>query len=258
MQTKSFLSVFLLLISLSSTNAQSYLSYEGGFNVGLASFQTDYGERGDFQSGVTGNMGMAVGGIFYVNFFSGNGLWSDRAEYFSSHFKVKGEVSYMKAKLEHFGKYVDGTGITADKLKAMHGTSSLLNIGATMEYHFKDIQYFSFKRNDVLDPFVGLGLAYNYSKPTVVSDLGDYQTNPSVLIPKYQTDAVYVDPLNTYSMLFSAGTRINAGERGDFILDMRWQYFLSDKIDGISPNDSSNKYNDWLYSLSVGYVYFIN
>jgi hypothetical protein len=39
----------------------------------------------------------------------------------------------------------------------------------------------------------------------------------------------------------------------------KWMYFLSDKVDGLTPNPKivGNKYNDWLFSPSLGVVIFI-
>jgi hypothetical protein len=51
------------------SKVRSSLSYEAGFNVGMASFQTDYGERGDFQSGFSGNMGVAQHQLHFISIF---------------------------------------------------------------------------------------------------------------------------------------------------------------------------------------------
>lgn len=254
MYIKSFLIGMFLVVSVKTT-AQG-LSYEAGFNFGSASFQTDYGERGDFKSGVTGNMGLAVGATFYVNLFDKKGMWSDRGQWYSEHFKFKGEVSYMKADLEHFGSYVEGTSETSKKLRAMHGTSSLLNFGIVAEYHFMELYNFKYNRKSVFDPYIGIGSLMSISKPTLTSDLGDYKTNPSILPTVYQNNAIFTESQTTASIVFSAGTRVKAGESGDFILDSRWHYFVSNKIDGLDPKLDANKFNDWLYTISAGYVFY--
>ncbi len=258
MRIKTFLSVTFVMLFYISIQSQISLSYEAGFNVGMASFQTDYGERGDFQSGVSGNIGASTAATFYLNFFNRYGLWNERYEWFTSHFKVKTEISYMQAKLEHFGKYVDAGTPAADQLKAMHGTSSIINTGTTLEYHLYDTYEFSVNRERLLDPYVGIGALVTFSKPTFEYDLGDYEADPSILFPKYQNNAIFTDSEVTGSMLFSAGTRIKASDKADIVIDTRWQYFFSNKIDALDPKDSSNQFNDWLYSLTVGYVYLIN
>jgi len=254
MSIKSFL-FGIFLVFLVKTTAQS-ISYEAGFNFGTASFQTDYGERGDFESGVTGNMGLAVGASFYFNFFDKAGLWSDKSQWYAEHFKLKADVSYMKAELEHYGKYAEGTTETSQKLRAMHGTSSILNLGIVAEFHFMDLYNFKYKRSSVFDPYIGIGSLMSISKPTVTSDLGDYTSNPSVLPSVYQYDAIFTENQTIASFVFSAGTRVIGGRNGDLILDSRWQYFTSNRIDGLDPKLDANKFNDWLYTLSAGYVFY--
>ncbi len=257
MRTNIFFTVTVMVLFSLSVQSQISLSYEAGFNVGMASFQTDYGERGDFQSGFSGNMGVATSASFYINFFGKSGLWNDRAEWISSHMKVKAEVSYMQAKLEHFGKYVETETSDAEELKAMHGTSSVINTGAILEYHFMDIYYYNVNRNQTLDPYIGIGALATFSKPTFEYDLGDYEANPSILLPPYQ-NAIYTDSETTGSLAFSVGTRIKATEKSDIVIDSRWQYFFSNKIDALDPEISANKFNDWAYSLTVGYVFYLN
>lgn len=256
MRSYTILSMTFVMLFSISIQSQISLSYEAGFNVGMASFQTDYGERGDFQSGFSGNMGVSTSATFYLNFFNRTGLWNERYEWLTSHFKVKSEVSYMQAKLEHFG-FEGGTPET-DQLKAMHGTSSIINTGITIEYHFLDLYNFNVNRQQMLSPYIGIGALATFSSPTFEFDAGDYVANPSLLPPKYQDNAIFTEPETTGSMVFSAGTRIKATDRADIVIDSRWQYFFSNKIDALDPIDSSNKFNDWLYSLTVGYVYIIN
>ncbi len=248
-----FLSV-LFLMSFQSFS-QSENGFEAGIHLGVASFQTDYGEKGDFKSGVTGNVGFAIGTAFYMNFFSRKHGWSSEADWLAQHIKIKGELSYLRADLEHF---IEGDSETAIQLQAMHGTSSIVNVGVTGEYHFLDLTNFSIKDGTTFSPFVGLGAVVNFSKPTFESSLGNYLTDPTILPEKYRTDAIFTDPETVFSILMSVGTRISVNYSSDIVIDSRWQYFTSNKIDGLDPKDDSNKHNDWMYYLSVGYVFYLN
>ncbi len=253
---KILLVVFGLILS---NNMQSQkFSYELGFNLGASSFQTDYGERGDTQSGLTGNMGFAAGATLFMDFNNGEGLWSDKTDWFRSHFKARFDISYMKADLDHFGVYADGNTEGAKFLKAMHGTSSTINIGAAMEYHFNDIFIFNDSRRQLFDPFFNLGFETVFSQPTLQSDLGDYKTDPNVLYPAYRTNAVFVEPAVTFAINFGIGTKIRAGESGDFLVETKWRYFSSDKIDGLVPVLDANKFNDWMFHVGLGYVFYLN
>lgn len=249
----------LLVFSLLSIGVFSQSNvFEAGFNVGTSSFQTDYGQRGDLKSGVTGNMGLAIGGVVYMNLFSNSSRWDDKLNFFASHLKLKGEISYMKANLEHYGSYVEGTSPEALKLKATHGSTSVLNTGVTLEYHFNDIFNYSKKRTQFLDPYIGIGGLLSYSNPTFVSDLGDYTTNPSVLPTVYQNNAIFTDPKASFSGVFSLGSRIKAGDKSDFIVDARWQVFTSNTVDGLDPKIDANKFNDWAFNATIGYVFHLN
>jgi hypothetical protein len=50
------------------------------------------------------------------------------------------------------------------------------------------------------------------------------------------------------------------------MLEGRWHYYFSDWVDGLNPslkNNGSvavpeNKANDWLYWISVGYIYYLD
>ncbi|HHB52099.1 MAG TPA: hypothetical protein ENK75_03520, partial [Saprospiraceae bacterium] len=237
----------LLLSALFSVNFHSFSqnslqlenSFEAGIHLGVASFQTDYGERGDFKSGVTGNIGFAIGAAFYMNFFSRQYEWNAKSDWLADHIKLKGEFSYLRADLEHF---IEGDSPTAIQLQAMHGSSSVVNLGAIVEYHFLNLTSFGSSYGNTYSPFVGLGAMMNFSKPTFESSLGDYLTDPSILPLKYRSNAIYTDPETVFSVLMSVGTRINVGRTSDIVIDSRWQYFTSNKIDGLDPKDDANKY----------------
>ena len=82
---------------------QDRTSNEIGVISGSASFTTDYGERFNFRSNVGGNVGMGFGLIYYLNFTDYRYRWNHRTAYFAEHFRLRGELSYMSANLDHFG-----------------------------------------------------------------------------------------------------------------------------------------------------------
>ena len=49
------------------------------------------------------------------------------------------------------------------------------------------------------------------------------------------------------------------------MLDSRWEYYFSDKVDGLDPSFENNgivpvpenKANEWIYWLNIGYIYYI-
>jgi hypothetical protein len=247
-------SIFTILsvIAFVTFYAQTAVSFEAGLNLGAASIQSDYGERGDIQSGVTGNVGVTIGGVAYMNFFKDATYWGEKWQWLPAHIKLRGEVAYTKVALEHF---IDGNTPDIEKLKAMHGSSSLLSFGLAGEYHFNDLINNVAGFGKKVNPFIGLGFMVNMSSPDLESDLGDYEADPSILPTKFQNNAIYLEKTTTPSLLFNVGTRINAGGKGELVLDSRWSYFVSNTIDGLDPQDDSDKFNDWMSQFSVGYVY---
>lgn len=64
---KKILVLLLFVTSLQSINAQLGFSHELGFITGPVAFQSDYGERYDFDTN-SGNVGIGVGLVHYINF----------------------------------------------------------------------------------------------------------------------------------------------------------------------------------------------
>jgi len=260
----TILILFCCCFTIATTQAQDRSSHEIGFITGAASFTTDYGARNNFSSNVGGNIGMGVGVIYYLNFSDYRYGWDQRTNYFNEHFRVRGELSYMKANLDHFGKYVDESKTTyaADQLRAMHGKTSLINLGAQLEFHIVDVVDFGSRRIPDLkwSPYVSTGLMVDFYNPDLKSDLGDWRSDISVIYPKWQVPGAIKTTANiTMSATFGIGTRHKLGEYSDILIESRWQYFFSNYIDGLNAKqDPANKYNDWLLWVHVGYVYYLN
>ena len=245
---------------------QDYNSHEIGFISGAASFTTDYGARNNFSANVGGNVGVGIGAIYYLNFTDYRYRWNQRTSYFAEHFRLRGELSYMSAKLDHFGKYVDEnqTSLEADKLRAMHGTTYLVNLGAQLEFHIVDIVDFGSRRIPDLkwSPYISAGAFVDFYDPSIKSDLGNWR-DPGILYPKWDPNtypkATRVTPAITMSATLGIGTRRKLGYYSDLLIESRWQYFFSNYVDGLNAKqDEANKYNDWLVWLHVGYVYYLN
>jgi hypothetical protein len=236
------LTVFLIFLSNNAVEAQVNASLETSFNLGLASFQTDYGERHNFKSGVTGNVGFAVGGSLYINFFNTDPGIAGDPNWMQRHLKLRLETSYLSAGLEHFGKHLEGR-------ENMKGRTSVINMGSILEYHPFVIPDFVPGLKRRVSPYLGLGFMGGYAMPIV-------ETNQAKLIEAYRghTDS---RSFLTYSLIPSAGLRFELNGGQIIMLDMRWQYFDSDYVDGLSPDPmlTSNTHNDWLTYINVGYVY---
>ena len=271
-----FLTIFVFLLcsfTTITTQAQRPKSHEIGFIYGSASFTTDYGQRNNFNSNVGGNVGMGIGIIFYLNFTDYRYRWNHPPNYWTEHFRIRAELSYMSANLNHFGKWINVrdkiTGELSEgakKLRAQHGKINLLNIGSQIEFHWVDIVDFGSRRISDLkwSPYISVGAFVDFYDPSIKSDYGsgDWR-DPGVLFPKWDINdypkAVRVDPDITMSATLGIGTRYKIGEYSDLLIESRWQYFFSNYVDGLdAQQDSANKFNDWLLWVHVGYVYYLD
>jgi len=240
----------LFILDVQGQARQTNYSIETGINIGFGAIQSDFSKNNEFR-----NTGVLTSGYFYFNFIENKN--TSFYHWLKNHVKIKGEISFIKVKIDHFGKSIEDTNPEARLFKELHATSSILNIGSILEYHFFNLPSFSTKRR--FSPYFGIGGMLNFSDPTVFSDIGDFTENPSIIPISYrEKNVIDVKEETTGSLVGSIGTRFKLTYNTDLILDARAQYFFSDYIDGLKPNRSTNQYNDWLYTASVGYIFYID
>lgn len=260
----TFISVFF--IGISTGFAQKWFSNEIGIIVGPVAFQSDFGERRDFETN-SGNTGFGVGLVHFMNFeYRGSGYAPYK--YFFDHFKVRSEISWNKTNLKHFGKWVDPdrTGINADKLRAHSGETNNFDIGMQLEYFPFSLKEFSYARH-AFTPFVSLGFHLTAYNPRAYTTYGD--GNPRNLDNYYSPWHRYSDGSirdskfitteggTAFSIVGSVGTRYKLSYYSDLLLDLRWQHYFSDRIDGLNHGLPSNKSNDYMVWLNVGFVHYL-
>ena len=105
---------------------------------------------------------------------------------------------------------------------------------------------------------MGLGLQYTYAQPDILVDGVSLKGQPEPyedLIPKWQTGAIDLEDQGIISATGSAGVRFGL-EMVDLVLEGRYQYFFSDKVEGLyAPDDPANKNNDTMVSINLGVIY---
>ena len=261
--TKYFIVTLLLLFGVTNkAQAQFGFSHEIGGIMGPVAFQSDYGERNDISTNA-GNTGFGIGLIHYLNF-------SYKAEcncytpetYFNDHFKLRSELSYNKTNLQHFGEWVADkkTSLTARQLRAMQGSTAVTNIGMQLEFFPFSIRDFTANIGSWA-PFVSLGGQFSFFKPTAESDLGPGLGQLPTVTPIKYIDAFDVKGGTTWSVVSSVGTRYKLTELSDLMVDLRFQYYFSNWVDGLSPDPKvylENRANDWNVWLNFGYIYYLN
>ncbi|UOK43045.1 MULTISPECIES: THC0290_0291 family protein [Flavobacterium] len=254
--------LFTLLMAFginSAVRAQFGFSHEIGAIAGPVMFMSDFGERYDWKTNAS-NTGIGIGIIHYLNFsYSAECNCYKPETYFNDHFKLRTELSYNRTNLEHYGEWVapEKTSVYADQLRAMKGTASNTDIGMQLEYFPLSIRDFTATIGS-LGPFASLGAHYTFYSPEVTSTRGRLN-QPGVLYPKY-VGATSNDGGSTWSVVASVGTRYKLTELSDLMLDLRWQYYFSNWVDGVNPDPNlypENKANEWLVWLNFGYIYYL-
>ena len=261
MFTKFVLTVIALLALINISHAQFNSAHEIGVTFGPVAFQSDYGERHDIETN-TGNTGFGIGLVHYLN-FSTNANY-DR--YFNEHFKVRSELSYSSTSFRHFGKWVDqsNNSIGKEQLRGMRGASNLVNLGIQGEFHLIKIHDFE-NSIGTFSPYASLGLLCSFYSTEATSTLGPLGTSMTT-IPKYLTPSdgrphgFSNESKTVLSVIAGFGSRYKLTTMSDLIVDMRFQYFTSDWVDGLNPNKQiykENKANDWMVWFNIGYIHYL-
>ncbi|WP_299884490.1 glutamate dehydrogenase [uncultured Lacinutrix sp.] len=255
--------LFILLASKASV-AQLGFSHEIGIIAGPTAFKSDFGERLDLETNA-GNSGIGIGLVHYINFaYRADCNCYTTDNFFNDHFKLRTEISWNRAKLEHIGEWVDAsrTSIDADRLRAHNGVSNNLDIGMQLEYFplsIRSFQAYAYK----LAPFVSFGAHYVSYNPQVSTSFGTGDsTNLNNFYAPWSAgnlpEPIDVNSGTTWSIVSSIGVRYKISPVADLMLDLRGQYYFSDWIDGLNHKLESNKHNDWLVWLNFGYIYYLD
>jgi len=254
--------LILVFIPLSNLFAQLEMSHEVGISFGPVTMQSDYGERHHLPSSTATSFGISAS--HYLSFYGSNYNWRNGASFFSDHFKLKTDISYYTStNLEHKGVYIEDSPATEfdDKLRAMKGATKLLNIGTQLEFYFKNLEDYGllFNTADKFAPYISVGVQYSSFTPEFSTSYGngDYINNPDILPNPWQENAIFVEKDNAFSLTFGLGTRYKMNGF-DLVAEARYQYFFSDRIDGLDiPSDiyGGNKFNDTLIYFSVGAIF---
>ena len=244
-----------LLFNQRSGYAQIGVAHEVGVLVGPASIFTDYGERWNIKNNLE-NAGIGIGLVHYMRFgYRARCNIYATENFFSEHFKIRTELDYFYSDLEHYGpvalKDTDGGRL----LRAMHGKTSLFEIGTALEYYplkIRDFNSFAF----MFAPYISLGVHYVYYKPDAYSDLGDLD-NPKNVFPTFRGGMDF-EGGTTWTIAGSVGVRYRLSVESDLVMEGRWHYYDTDWIDGLNINAPQNQFNDFLFWFNVGYIYYIN
>ena len=250
-----FLFSFLFVMISQSSYAQLGISHEIGVLVGPTSFFTDYGERWNVKNNLN-NAGYGVGLVHYMNFaYKAECDCYARDNFFNDHFKIRTELDYFFTKLEHFGPVAAKNNTSGELLRSMHGQTQTFELGAALEYYpfsIKDYTNFGY----MFGPFISLGAHYVYYKPYAYSDFGSLD-NPKNVFPAFR-DGMNFEGGDTWAIAGSVGLRYRLNYVSDLAVEARWHYYDTDWLDGLNITAPQNKFNDFVFWVNVGYIYYLN
>lgn len=273
------LALFFLGITHQSLKAQFGFSHEVGVIVGPILFQSDYGERNDFQTNIQNN-GIGIGLVHYLNFsYQSDCNCYTRYTYFNDHFKVRNEIDYHVSNFQNLGPEAEDQDFGGLRLREHTGKTRVFEIGTQLEYYPLSIRDFAAGATKFA-PYASLGVhfvTYNPEATTGLRSDGDifgdvnnpFTPNPSdtgpALIEPFgigegiNNSGIDTRPGETFAIVWSVGTRYKLNILSDLNLDLRWHYYTDNWVDGLNPSPrAANRANDWIFWLNVGYIYYLD
>lgn len=247
------LMLFLFFFGREQAFGQWGIGNELGVVAGPLAFFSDYGIRYNFETDA-GNTGWGVGIVHYMNFaYRADCNCYTTDNYFNDHFKLRSEIDYHETELRHFGDVAKKSNKGGEQLRAMIGSAQVFEIGAHLEWYPLSIRdYTAFAYPFV--PFFSLGANFVSFKPDAYSTLGPLEEN---LFHTFQ-GGVNLERGSTWSIVGGAGARYKLGRFDDLVLNVQWRYYNTDLLDGLDHDNPQNKFNDVIFWLNVGYIYYLD
>lgn len=258
--------ILCLLITYQTLNSQPAFSNEIGIVLGPVQFRSDFGVRNNQDTNI-GNSGFGIGIVHYMDFFYRSFYsYTYQDNYFKDHFKLRTEISYNESNLEHLGQWVDAskTSENAKRLRGHKGVGKNLDFGSQLEFFPLSIHAFQASTFRI-SPYLSAGIhytlffpeastSYENPDPTAIGDIN----NVSNFFSGWEPGSIDPSRGGTFSLVTSVGFRYKINVMSDIVVDLRWQNYFSDWVDGLNHQLNSNTNNDWLLWLNIGYVYYID
>lgn len=227
---------------------------EIGIVAGPVAYYSDYGLRWNAETN-SSNTGIGVGLVYYLNFaYKADCDCYARYSYFNDHFRVRAEIDYHEGELNHYGEIARKQNKGGEQLRGMIGNTKVFEIGAHLEYYplsIRDYTAFAYP----IAPYVSLGFNFVSFDPYTYSTLeGPLEDN------LFHTFRGYVsqEAGSTWSVVAGAGMRYKLNVVSDLVMNLQWRYYDTDLLDGLDHDNPQNKFNDMIFWLNVGYIYYLN
>ena len=249
---------FLMVSWGGMSNALAQVGMVGqeiGIVGGPIAYFSDYGLRYDMNTN-TGNTGTGIGIVYYLNFaYKADCNCYATYSYFNDHFRVRAEADYHWGRLNHFGEVAQKNTVGGRQLRAMVGNIKAVELGAHLEYYplsIRDYTAFAYP----ISPYLSLGANFVSFDPYTFSKLGPLD-DPNNVFHEFRG---YIDqePQSTWSIVLGAGLRYKLDVSSDLVMNLNWRYYDTDWLDGLDHENPQNKYNDMVFWLNFGYIYYLN
>ena len=255
LKTLRHIGFFIAVICTVQTGfGQLGFSHEIGVIAGPVAFQSDYGERFDADTN-TGNVGTGIGIVHYINFaYRSDCNCYTTDTYWNDHFKIRNQVAYHSTTLEHLSELADRPSLGGLQLRSMTGRARVFEIGTHLEWFPWSIRDFQ-QGQPKIAPYFGIGAHYVNFRPEASSTLGPLN-NPVTTFPTF-LDRIDTSQGSTFSIVGDIGFRYKVSPLSDILVSSAWHYYDSNFVDGLSPNNTNNRNNDWIWWFNIGYIYYL-
>lgn len=234
--------------------AQLGFSHEIGIIAGPVAFQSDYGERYDWNTN-KGNVGTGIGLVHYINFaYRADCNCYSQDTYWNDHFKIRNQLAYHVTTLEHLSDLADKPSLGGLQLRSMTGRAQVFEIGTHLEWFPLSIRDFQ-EGKPKIAPYLGLGVHYVNYRPEATSTLGPLN-NPVTTFPTF-IDRIDTSQGSTFALVGDIGFRYKVSTMSDILVSSAWHYYDSNFVDGLSPNNVNNRSFDLIWWFNVGYIYYL-
>lgn len=253
-KVSAILWIVLFIATAIPTQAQLGFSHEVGVIGGPVAFQSDYGERYNFDTN-KGNVGIGIGIVHYINFaYRADCNCYSRDTYWNDHFKIRSQLSYHETSLNHLSPLAERNSIGGLQLRSMEGKAKTIELGAHLEYYPFSIRDFQ-NGGRKWAPYAAVGLHFVSYKPEAESSLGPLG-NSITTFPTF-IDRIDTSRGSTLAYVGDLGVRYKLSQLSDLNISSAWHYYNDNYVDGLSPNNDNNRNDDWIWWINIGYIYYL-
>ena len=268
MLKKSFSFALFILLTITKSNAQQrfIFQHEIGAEAGISNFQGDFVSKGPFDGKVTIN-GFALNAVHYLHLLP-------RSYGESSFFKHTILKTSLGINYSTFDNTSYGTGNKplSNPLKdtpnqillaRLSAKTIVVSLDNELQVYYRDIIKFLHRNNrhsrnhhSKINPYASIGLGIHYVNATpTYGKPGEELAKNDVYPDNYKSTSISKTNTVTFSGNLALGARYKASSHYDLVTQINIKYYLSDGMDGVNPNTSSNKSNDFNSVISLGFVY---